>query len=285
MSGRQGTSKPEVVVRDAPLWQHRVAFLQSFEDLAELATNELRRETYPLYIEARSAFKGDPGIVMRETKSGYTHSGVSFAVNTPFVLFSTLSRDIFSESPNLKREECLYIQDKLLAWSNKWYLSPQYWLDADEWFLDRVMAALEDWYRASNSDKPLDLVSGLGFEDRKAQAGWNLKIQRHFDWELTNEDKTSFKKRVINEVAKEISDRIDANYPTLINDLRQKGFTPPENRRDYERDMRWLVSFQCLKMTWEELAETLPPDKGLDAVRKAVERRAKDIGLTLRTKT
>lgn len=284
MSHNYSPSKPGMVVEDAPFWQHRIAFLRSFEDFAQVAANELRDEIYPLYKHARSAFAGDFGIVIREAKSGHTHSGLSFAVNTPFALFHTVGLETFSEPPELMQEERLNLQNNLIMWSDKWNLSPQHWLEADEWFLDRVMIALEDWYQTADKDKPLDLVSGLGYETRKAPAGWNLKIERHFDWELTSEDKASFKKRVTEEIAREIAKRIDESYPMLIAELKQRGFTQPERRNDYERDMGWLVEFQCLEKTWEQLADTLPPDKSLDAVRKAVERRAKDIGLTLRTK-
>ena len=229
---------------------------------------ELRQDIFPCYSKVRKHFATEFGIVKRAVKDEVSFILVSHAVNTPFALFHTLTRNDLGKPSLLKLKERAKLSDTLLAWSEQWRLSPRFWQN-DEWFLDVVVKTLESWYQFPDHDT--QLTTGLGYESRKAESNVCIKNKRQFLWDLTSEGRADFKKRVIEEIAKEISTQVDAIYPELLEKWTKQGFSKSESRRTYERDMSWLVAYQCFGKTWDELAKTLPPDKSLDTVRKAVE--------------
>ena len=62
-----------------------------------------------------------------------------------------------------------------------------------------------------------------------------------------------------------------------------RDWTQPKANRNLERDLRWLVRFQVLGNSWSKVAARHEAAVGVDAVRRAVRRLARQMGLTLRT--
>ncbi len=277
--------KQHLVLRDTSFWHHRIEFLKSFENEATQAVAELRDEVFAQYAEVRRHFTGIFGIAMRELERGGVFANYTFAMKTPFALFHTLTlQDQETTEPkDHKLLERIALSKTLLKWSEKWKLSPMYW-QGDEWFLDRVMVNLATWYHAPEKGKPILLWSGLAWQRPEAKVEIRVAVQEALTWDLVNEDKATFKKRMLQEIDQGLDNQLDKIYAQLIESAEKAGFTRPERRHDYARDMGWLVRYHCLGKSWEELAELLPPEKSMDTVRKAVERRARDVELTLRTK-
>lgn len=277
--------KQHLVLRDTSFWHHRIEFLKSFENEAAQAIAELRDEIFAQYAEVRSHFTGVPGIAIREVQRGSVFANPTFAMKTPFALFHTLTLQDHetTEPKDYKLLERIAFRKSLLDWAEKWNLSPRYW-QGDEWFLDRVMVNLATWYHAPEKGKPILLWSGLSWQSPKAEVEIGVTVQETLKWDLVNEDKATFKKRMLQKVERELDNQLDKIYSQIMESAEKAGFTRPERRHDYARDMAWLVRHQCFGESWEELAELLPPDKSMDTVRKAVERRARDVELTLWTK-
>ncbi len=279
-------SKPELVVRRAPMWNHRTAFSKSFAEVAKCAIDELLNNIYPIYQKAREGFAESFGIIENEQVKGESHVLISTGVYTPFSLFDQIARehgpDGEQEANLEKRKE---LKATLLTWAERHYVSPRFWSTSNTWFLDRTLGSLSSLYSfPEKTDFRRELAAG-GYVTYPAEANVPIQIDRSFKWTLTKESKHFFKKRVKSEIGKMVDSQLEEIYAREMDRFLRGGFAKPERRQDYGRDMGWLVRHQCLKRSYEEIADTAPPDITLDAVRKVLERRAEDIKLILWTKT
>lgn len=282
-------SKPGLVVEHAPLWDHRIAFLHSFEIVAREPTEKLRNEVYPLYIKAREGFMDSEGVVITEHERDGVLMSVTSALGTPFEDYGQLSRvGVPGGHPEAKLQERLELYRALTGWAEEYHLSPQYWERSGNWFLDRVVAALEAWYYGSVAISKFSLVSGMGYSTAPATASFSVNISIPVKWHLDKENKRTFKERVKKEAEKKAGQEVDRFYAAILEEAEKRGFTKPEARQDYERDMGWLIAFQCFGKPYEDLAyDPSSPDQDIKppTISKAITRRALDIALVLRTKT
>jgi hypothetical protein len=110
------------------------------------------------------------------------------------------------------------------------------------------------------------MVTGTGFMEYEPGP---LQIT---GWSPQSEPEAEFRARV-HTAADEHVNKVLAAHP----------WRQPKRYRDPMRDMRWLVKFQVLDQSWLEVTAAHEEAVAPDAVRKAVRRLAREMGLRLRT--
>ena len=281
-------------------FDHRGNFYLALQETAkDTMLLDLQNKLFPKYREIHAAFSSSPyGLAIAQVEEEAYLVALVKSTNTPMQSHISLTNGLYQNEPHL--EERAELRDSICLWADEWGLSPRYWLQESNWFLELIVFTLSNWYHNATAYQNLELgmFSYLvgksesnslpkNIPDTVAQVPFKLDIP-DLMWNLQRESEPEFRKRALSHVDAHVKQYLDSVIKQLPKTLESEGLDKKGNKKPKQtRDMQRLVKRHVLRMTYEEIAmqEHPNPDEApeIEEIRKAVERRAKDIGLFLRS--
>lgn len=232
---------PALLQSDGFIWSLRYHFLRSFEseELAQPAIDDLQKNVYPIYQEARGNLQDEVGVQSIHYEGMGALVGLSRALGTPFAYYRALENAVFAQQAGVDLNSCLRVSNALLEWARRYYLSPEYWASTGDWFLNAVMFALDSLHTEGGTGAHFHFA--IGHNVQKAPLSVTLTPTLNLEWELTEESKAKFKKRAMREASKQINSIVNEAFEKAADLYGPKEFIPFKRPQLIKRDMRWLL--------------------------------------------
>lgn len=143
-------------------------------------------------------------------------------------------------------------------------------LDASdgEWVRSHAQQVRENWQLSEHLWTQLDPGMVVG----KGEMVYEPELIQLSGWSPQTEPETDFRERMQR-----------ATDEHIENVLAAQPWFQSSDYRDGMRGMRWLVEFQVLGRSWAQIADDFDQNVQADAVRHAVRRLVRDMGLKIRT--
>jgi hypothetical protein len=170
------------------------------------------------------------------------------------------------------------LREALIAWARRYNLHPDYWYPSESrhwaqrptWVLDCALDTLHAWHHSAGGSRPwLSLPNSGGWvplsdEDRRVTVVLPLRSlmpPRTLSslWSPYLLPRKVFEDCFLDGLTKpvraHISDSLNVQLDAIEAKMQQAGWDFPEERSLPNRDMRWVVQFQILKMNESTIAE------------------------------